>query len=226
MTAQTDVVRAVAQIGIVPVVVVDDARHGLPLAEALRDGGIPCAEFTLRTPAGIGALEAAAKVDGFLSGAGTVLSARQTDAVADAGGRFIVSPGYSTAVNRRAHELGVAMLPGVATPTELQRARDDGYTHVKVFPAAVLGGPAYIDALAGPFPDMMLLPSGGLTPENLATYLQRPTVFAGSGSWMVPRAAIAAGDFVTIRRLARECRELCDRIRAEQIRAGQIRAEQ
>jgi len=215
MTAPTDAVRTVAQIGIVPVVVVDDARHGAPLAEALRDGGIPCAEFTLRTPAGLGALAEAAAVDGFLAGAGTVLSSGQADAVALAGGRFIVSPGYGAAVNDRARELGVAVIPGVATPTELQRAREDGYSHVKVFPASTLGGPAYIDALAGPFPDMMLLPSGGVTPDNLAAYLRRPTVFAGSGSWMVPRAAIAAGDFATIRRLARECRQLCDEIRGD-----------
>lgn len=213
MIGTVDTLETIGRIGIVPVVVLDDPLHGAPLAEALRDGGIGCAEFTLRTPAGLGALRAAAAVDGFIAGAGTVLSADQVDAVADAGARFLVSPGYAAGVNVRARERGLTMIPGIATATELQRAREDGYTHLKVFPASALGGPAYLDALAGPFPDVRLLPSGGVSVDNLGDYLRRPTVFAGSGSWMVPRAQISAGDFGAIRDLARACRELCDAVR-------------
>lgn len=203
----------IESIGIVPVVVLDDVRHGAPLAEALRDGGIACAEFTLRTPAGLGAL-AAAQVEGFLAGAGTVLTVEQADWVAEAGAQFVVSPGYSPEVNERVLAHGMAMVPGVATPTEVQRALADGFTHVKVFPAGVLGGPAYLDALAGPFPDLRILPSGGVSAGNLADFLSRPAVFAASGSWMVPRAAIAAGDFATVTRLARESVALRDEIRS------------
>lgn len=204
----------IESIGIVPVVVLDDVRHGAPLAEALRDGGIACAEFTLRTPAGLGALAAAAEVEGFLAGAGTVLTVEQADRVAEAGAQFAVSPGYSPEVNERVLAHGMAMAPGVATPTEVQRALADGFTHVKVFPAGVLGGPAYLDALAGPFPDLRILPSGGVSAGNLADFLSRPAVFAASGSWMVPRAAIAEGDFATVTRLARECVVLRDEIRS------------
>ncbi|WP_425839048.1 bifunctional 4-hydroxy-2-oxoglutarate aldolase/2-dehydro-3-deoxy-phosphogluconate aldolase [Microbacterium sp. PA5] len=213
MSGERDVLERVERIGIVPVVVVDDPAHGAPLAEALLAGGIACAEFTMRTPAGLGALQAAARVEGFLAGAGTVLTPSQVDAVAAAGARLLVTPGYAPSVNARAREHGVVAVPGVATPTEVQRAREDGYSHVKLFPAASLGGPAYVDALAAPFADVRFLPSGGLTPENLGAYLQRPSVFAGSGSWMVPRAAIAEGDFRAIRELARACRDLCDAVR-------------
>jgi len=210
----TDAVAELERIGIVPVVVLDDAHHGAALAEALLAGGIGCAEFTLRTPAGLGALREAAQVEGFLAGAGTVLDATQVDAVTDAGAGFLVSPGFSPAVDDRARARGIAAVPGVATATELQRAREGGHTHVKLFPAGAFGGPAYVDALAGPFPDMRILPSGGVSPQNAAAYLERPTVFAVSGSWMVPRAAIAAGDFAAIRELARECRELHDEARS------------
>lgn len=212
MTAM-DAVAELERIGIVPVVVLDDARHGSAVAEALLAGGIGCAEFTLRTHAGLGALREAARVSGFLAGAGTVLDEAQVDAVAEAGARFLVSPGSSPTINERAGALEIAAVPGIATPSELQQAREHGHTHVKLFPAGAFGGPSYVDALAGPFPDMRILPSGGVSPQNAAAYLERPTVFAVSGSWMVPRAAIAAGDFAAIRQLARECRELHDQVR-------------
>ncbi len=214
MTAVDDTLAAVARIGIVPVVVLDDPRDGEPLARALRDGGIPCAEFTLRTPAGLGALAAAARVEGFFAGAGTVLTADQADAVADAGAAFAVSPGYAPAVVDQTRRRGVPMIPGVATATEVQRAMADGFTHVKIFPAGMLGGPAYLDALGGPFPDLKVLPSGGVCVDNLGDYLSRPAVFAASGSWMVPRAAIAAGDFDTIRALAAACAAIRDEVRS------------
>ncbi|MDQ1130298.1 bifunctional 4-hydroxy-2-oxoglutarate aldolase/2-dehydro-3-deoxy-phosphogluconate aldolase [Microbacterium sp. SORGH_AS_0888] len=214
MSTSGDVLARLEHVGIVPVVVVDDPDHGAPLAEALRDAGIGCAEFTLRTPAGLGALAGAARVDGFLAGAGTVLSPVQADAVADAGAAFVVSPGYAPEVIDRARAREVAMVPGVATPTEVQRAMADGFSHVKVFPAGLLGGTAYLDALGGPFPDLRVLPSGGVSADNLVDYLSRPQVFAASGSWMVPRAAIATGDFESVGRLAEACAALRDRARS------------
>ena len=187
---------------IVPVVVIDDASRARDLALALLEGGIRCAEFTLRTPAGLGALEAAATVDGFAAGVGTVLTVEQLDAAAEAGAQFAVTPGFDDAVVRAAQARGLDIVPGVATPTELSRALRAGIDHVKVFPAGVLGGPAYLSALAGPFPDARFLPSGGVSAATAFDYLTHPSVFAVSGAWMVPRDAIAAGDFAHITALA------------------------
>lgn len=197
-------VAAIEAIGIVPVVVIDDAARAADLAHALIAGGIGCAEFTLRTAAGLEAITSAAGVPGFLAGAGTVLSSAQADAVVGAGAAFVVSPGFDAEVSHRVADRGATMVPGVATPTEVQRAAREGFTHLKLFPAGLLGGPEYLDALAGPFADVRLLPSGGVTPATLAAYLARPTVFAASGSWMVPRAAIAAGDFDLVAALCRD----------------------
>lgn len=202
-----------ARIGVVPVVVIDDAARARDLALTLRDNGIGCAEFTLRTPAGLDALEAAATVEGFLAGAGTVLTTAQADAAAAAGAAFAVSPGYDPAVSARVRERGVAMVPGIATATELQRALADGFDHVKVFPAGALGGAAVLDALHGPFPDVRFLPSGGVDAANLGAYLSRAHVFAASGSWMVPREAIADGAFDVVADAARACAAIRDEIR-------------
>ena len=195
---------AIQAIGIVPVVVIDDPGRATDLAHALLEGGIGCAEFTLRTPAGLEALAAAAAVTGFIAGAGTVLTIAQADAAVDAGASFVVSPGYDAAIASRVVAGGATMVPGVATPTEVQRAVADGFAHVKVFPAGLLGGPDYLDALAGPFPGVRYLPSGGVDAGTLGAYLSRRHVFAASGSWMAPREAIHAGDFalVTARSLA------------------------
>ena len=214
MDGMSPTMTAISAIGIVPVVVIDDAGRAADLAHALLDGGIGCAEFTLRTPGAIDAIRAAAAVPGFVTGAGTVLSSVQADAVVDAGASFVVSPGYDPEVSRRVTNLGVAMVPGIATPTELQRAIADGFTHVKVFPAGHLGGPAYLDALAGPFPGIRFLPSGGVGPDTLAEYLRRPHVFAGSGSWMVPRHAIDAGDFALVSERSRAASDIRDHARA------------
>ncbi|MDY0908210.1 bifunctional 4-hydroxy-2-oxoglutarate aldolase/2-dehydro-3-deoxy-phosphogluconate aldolase [Microbacterium sp. CFBP9034] len=207
-------VAEVTRIGIVPVVVIDDPGRAHALAEALLAGGIGCAEFTLRTPAGIAALRAAAAVPGFLAGAGTVLTVDQAKAAADAGAAFAVSPGYDPAVAGAVAGHGVTMIPGVATPTEVQRAFGDGFAHVKVFPAGLLGGPAYLDALAAPFREVAFLPSGGVAPDDVGPYLRRPHVFAVSGSWMVPRAAIADGDFDLISTRSRAAAEARDAARA------------
>ncbi|MDF2990468.1 MAG: 2-keto-3-deoxy-6-phosphogluconate aldolase [Microbacterium sp.] len=213
-TVASEIPALIAEVGIVPVVVLDDAERARDLAEALRDGGVGCAEFTLRTPAGLAAIAAAADVDGFLAGAGTVLTLAQADAAVDAGARFAVTPGYDPAVADRLRAGGVAVVPGVATPTEVQRALGDGFTDVKIFPAGHLGGAGYLDALHGPFPDMRFIPSGGVSPDSLGDYLRRSWVLAASGSWMVPRDAIARGDFDTITAAAAECARIRDAARA------------
>ncbi|WP_374316353.1 bifunctional 4-hydroxy-2-oxoglutarate aldolase/2-dehydro-3-deoxy-phosphogluconate aldolase, partial [Microbacterium sp.] len=135
-------------------------------------------------------------------------------AVASAGAAFAVTPGYDHAVAARLAATGVPLIPGIATPTEAMRAIADGFAHVKVFPAGQLGGPGYLDALNGPFPGLRYLPSGGVDGATLADYLARPHVFAASGSWMVPRDAVARGDFAAIVDAARECARVRDAVRS------------
>jgi len=203
MSAATTI-EALASIRVIPVIVIDDAGMAPDLAAALAAGGIPCAEITLRTPAGLAALTAIDSVPGFLSGAGTVLTAFEVDRCVDAGARFIVSPGFDEEVVERSLLHDIAVLPGVATATEIQRALRAGIDTVKFFPADRLGGLATIAALAAPFPRIRFVPSGGVSPANAGEYLAHPAIFAVSGSWMATRDAIAAGDFATIERLARE----------------------
>ncbi len=188
---------------IVPVVVIDCAAIAVDLVGALAAGGIKTVEITLRTPAGLEAIRATSAL-GSTVGAGTVLTPQQVDECADAGARFIVSPGFDDDVVARAQERGLDVLPGIATATELQRALRAGLDTVKFFPADRLGGLPTISSLAGPFPYVGFMPSGGVTAANAAEYLAHPSVFAISGSWMVPRDAVAAGDFDTVARLSAE----------------------
>lgn len=189
----TDVLAELAAYRIVPVVVLDDPSVAGDLGRALVDGGLPIAEVTLRTPAGIAAIAALASSGTVLVGAGTVTSVRQVDAAVTAGARFVVSPGCDPAVVRRCHEHGVVCLPGVATPTELMLALGLGCTTVKLFPAETVGGLGMVRALAGPFPEVRFVPTGGITAALAPAYLADPAVLAIGGSWMVPRPAMAEG---------------------------------
>lgn len=191
-----------AAIRLVPVVVLDDAGHANPLADALVSGGIPCAEITFRTPAGVRAIRAIAGRSDILVGAGTVVSVGQVDRAVDAGARFIVSPGLDQKVVERALGHGVPVLPGIATATELQAAVSLGLDAVKLFPAELLGGLPLIDSLAAPFPEVRFMPSGGVTIRNMVDYLTHPSVFAVGGSWMVPRDVIGDRRFDEVERLA------------------------
>ncbi|MEO5921501.1 MAG: bifunctional 4-hydroxy-2-oxoglutarate aldolase/2-dehydro-3-deoxy-phosphogluconate aldolase [Pseudolysinimonas sp.] len=204
----TTVIESLSAARIVPVLVIDDAHRAAELGAALAEGGIRAAEVTLRTPAGLEALAAMSQVDGLTVGAGTVLSARQVDECADAGATFIVSPGWDDEVVARAQQIGLGILPGVATATEVQRAVRAGLTHLKLFPAGQLGGLAMIDSLCGPFPGLQYMPSGGVGPSNAAEYIAHRAVFALSGSWMASRATIEAGDFDGIRAASREAMDL------------------
>lgn len=189
---------------IVPVVVLDDAADAAPLAEALVAGGLPVAEITFRTAAAEESIRAMAARGDMIVGAGTVLTPAQVDLAAAAGATYIVSPGTSVAVVRRAQEHGLAVLPGAVTPTEIQAALELGLSTVKFFPAGTYGGPAALKALSAPFGGLKFVPTGGVSLNNLAEYLAVPSVAAVGGSWMVPAASIRTGDFATVQRLTAE----------------------
>ncbi|WP_341720631.1 bifunctional 4-hydroxy-2-oxoglutarate aldolase/2-dehydro-3-deoxy-phosphogluconate aldolase [Micromonospora sp. FIMYZ51] len=186
---------------IVPVVVLDDAAHAEPLADALAGAGLPVAEVTFRTPAAAEAIARMASHGAVTVGAGTVTTVAQVDAAVRAGARFVVSPGFSAAVLRRCAEHGVFALPGAVTASEVMAALDEGVRVVKFFPAATSGGPAAISALAAPFGQVRFVPTGGIDAASAGDYLALPSVLAVGGSWMVPRTAVAAGDFARIAEL-------------------------
>jgi 2-dehydro-3-deoxyphosphogluconate aldolase/(4S)-4-hydroxy-2-oxoglutarate aldolase len=185
---------------IIPVVVSDAPEIAADLADALDAGGVTCAEITLRTPRALELLAAmAARAPaGFAVGAGTVLDVSQVDAVADAGASFVVSPGYDPEIVDRVRALGMDVLPGVASATEVQRARRDGVETLKFFPADRLGGWETIAALAAVFDGVGFVPSGGAGADNLGRYLSMPAVPAVSGSWLAPRPELDAGDLSAV----------------------------
>lgn len=199
MSAATAVLE---QVRVLPVVSLEDAALARPLAEALLAGGLPIAEITLRTSAGLASIAEAAAVPGFTVAAGTVLTAEQVDACIDVGAEMIISPGFDVAVVDRAQQRGMAAVPGVATATEVQRALAAGCTDLKLFPAGLLGGPDLVRALGAPFPQIRFVPSGGVSAETAPCYARLANVLAVSGSWMVPTDAIM-GDLARITALAR-----------------------
>ena len=171
---------------LIPVVVLDSADDAIPTAEALLAGGLHTAEITFRTPC---AAEAIARISasckGLLVGAGTVLDERQCQAAAEAGAKFIVSPGFDAEVAAYCAQIGLPYLPGCVTPTEIIAARKAGLSVVKFFPASVYGGLAAIKAIAAAFPEMSFLPTGGVNEENMLEYLSFGKVVAVGGSWMM-----------------------------------------
>jgi 2-dehydro-3-deoxyphosphogluconate aldolase/(4S)-4-hydroxy-2-oxoglutarate aldolase len=202
-----DALAAIEAARIVPVVTLEDAADAVPLVEALVGGGLPVVEITLRTAAGLDAVRAAASaaIPGAVLGAGTVLTPEDAEAAIDAGARFVVSPGIVEDVVVACHRRGVLVLPGIATPTELLRALALGCTTVKLFPAAVAGGPALIRSLAALGTGARFVPTGGITLETARDYLAIREVVAVGGSWMVPAGRIAANDWAGIRALAEAC---------------------
>lgn len=194
---------------VIPVIVVDDADRAVPLAEALVRGGLTSLEITLRTPAGLEAIRAvAAEVPGATVGAGTVLSPADVERSVDAGARFLVSPGVTPRLLDAMVASGVGVLPGVCGPAELMTVLERGLDSAKLFPASVLGGPAMLKALAGPFPEVRFCPTGGISPANAGEYLALPNVACLGGSWLTPRDAVAAGDWGRVEALAREAASL------------------
>jgi len=194
---------------VIPVIVLTDVAHAVPMARALVAGGIRMLEVTLRTPQALACMEAIAKeVPGAVVGAGTVRSAADAAAAAKAGARFAVSPGYTKTVGQACRDHGLSLLPGVATGSEIMMAQEDGYTELKFFPAMQAGGPAMLKAWGGPFFDVKFCPTGGVTPGNAAEFLSLPNVACVGGSWLVPADALAQGDWARIEALAREASQI------------------
>jgi 2-dehydro-3-deoxyphosphogluconate aldolase/(4S)-4-hydroxy-2-oxoglutarate aldolase len=189
---------------VVPVIVIHDLAHAVPLARALVAGGTPAIEVTLRTPVALDAIRAiAGEVEGAQVGAGTVLTPRDLEAAASAGARFAVSPGATPALLDAAAYSHVPLLPGAATAGEVMALLERGYKLQKCFPAAAIGGPALLRSWSGPLPAARFCPTGGITAGNAREYLSLPNVVCVGGSWLAPRAAVEAGDWVAIEQLAR-----------------------
>lgn len=190
---------------IVPVVVITDPQQAVPMAQALLEGGIDVMEITLRHSAALAAIEAVARaVPAMCVGAGTVTRAAEVRQVLDAGARFALSPGMTPALLDAVQQAALPFVPGVMTPGEVMAAREAGYGLLKLFPAAQAGGLAMLKALSGPLADVRFCPTGGVSPDNLATFLQQPNVALVGGSWLTPADAATRGDWATITRLARE----------------------
>jgi len=185
--------------GIASILTVHDAASITDVVDALVDGGVSTIEVTLRTSAGWNAIERLGGRSDVVVGAGTVLTVEDARRAIDLGSAFVVSPGLDAAVVIETESRGALPLPGIATPTELQRALQLGLSALKLFPAEPLGGVAMLKALAGPFADVSLMPSGGVTPALLESYLAQPNVFAVGCSWLVTAELVSAGRFDEIR---------------------------
>ena len=194
---------------VIPVIVLNDVAHAVPLARALVAGGIRMLEVTLRTPQALECIERIAKeVPDAIVGAGTIRSVADAQASAKAGARFGVSPGYTQAVGKACRDLGLPLLPGVATGSEIMQAQEDGFSELKFFPAMQAGGPAMLKAWQGPFGDVKFCPTGGIHAGNAAELLALGNVACVGGSWLTPNDAVAAGDWGRIEQLAREASRL------------------
>ena len=194
---------------VIPVIVLRDVAHAVPMAEALVAGGIRMLEVTLRTPQALACIEAIARhVPEAVVGAGTVRSSADAQAAAQAGARFAVSPGYTSAVGEACRTQGLALLPGVATSSEIMTAQADGYQALKFFPAMQAGGLGMLKAWQGPFGDVVFCPTGGVQPSNAADFLALSNVVCVGGSWLVPQDALQQGDWSHITMLARDAVQL------------------
>ena len=189
---------------VVPVITIDDPSHAVPLARALAAGGLACVEITLRTPRADEALRRiCAEVPEIVAGAGTVLTPAQVRTARDAGAQFIVAPGLNARVVNECKECAVPIYPGIATPTEIEAGLELGLDTLKFFPAEPMGGLAYLKAIAAPYVDVRFMPTGGISPSNVASYLAFSRVVACGGSWMAPADRIAAKQFDWIEAEAR-----------------------
>lgn len=189
---------------VIPVVVVDDAAHAVPLAQALLRGGVRVIELTLRTPAALAAIErVAAEVPGIVIGAGTVTAPEHAEQAAKAGAAFLVTPGSTDRVLDAAEDTGLPFLPGAATVSEAMRLAERGLTSLKFFPAEAAGGVDYLKSIGGPLPGLRFCPTGGITPASAPSYLALANVGCVGGSWLAPKDALASGDWARIEELAR-----------------------
>jgi 2-dehydro-3-deoxyphosphogluconate aldolase/(4S)-4-hydroxy-2-oxoglutarate aldolase len=188
---------------VIPVVVIDDLAHAVPVARALVEGGLPVIELTLRTPVALDAIRAiATEVPEILVGAGTIVSPGQAKLAVDAGAQFLVSPGSTPTLLSAMAESGVPFLPGTATVSEVLAVLEAGFTEMKFFPAEASGGAAYLGSLASPLPDARFCPTGGITSASASSYLALPNVGCVGGSWITPSGLLAAGAWKQVSALA------------------------
>jgi 2-dehydro-3-deoxyphosphogluconate aldolase/(4S)-4-hydroxy-2-oxoglutarate aldolase len=213
----TKIFEALGHIGLVPVITINKPQDAVPLARALLRGDIACAEITFRTPS---AAEAIRRICGecpeMLIGAGTVLTVQQAEQAVQAGAQYIVSPGFGASVVDWCQEHNTPVLPGVATPTEINMALARGLKLLKFFPAEEVGGARMLKALYAPYSDVRFVPTGGIASHNLAQYIALPNVAACGGSWMATQSMISENSFDEIARLAGEARTIVRRVRGEE----------
>jgi 2-dehydro-3-deoxyphosphogluconate aldolase/(4S)-4-hydroxy-2-oxoglutarate aldolase len=209
LTGRLTALQVMQDAPVIPVIVLNDVKHAVALARALVAGGIRMLEVTLRTKEALACIEAIAReVPEAVAGAGTVRSAADAKACANAGARFAVSPGYTQGVGQACKDLGLPLLPGVATGSEIMMAQEDGLTQLKFFPAMQAGGPAMLKAWSGPFTDVQFCPTGGVSLANAPEFLALPNVVCVGGSWLTPADAVASGDWARITTLANEAAQL------------------
>lgn len=207
-------VEQVAACGVVPVVVLEDAEQAVPTAKALLKGGINAMEITFRTAAAKASIaKVASEVPEMIVGAGTVVNVEQLHDAVEAGAQFVVSPGTDPEIICEAQKLGVGVVPGVVTPSEIIMGLKLGIKVFKFFPAETYGGLKTIKALSGPFPQIRFLPTGGISQANAADYFKNPKIVAVGGSWMVTKDMVAAGDFDGIAEKSKAATDLFKEIR-------------
>ena len=210
----TEMMLQFKKIGIIPVVVLNDTKDALPLGECLMEGGLPCAEVTFRTAAAEESIrQMAKKFPDMIVGAGTVLTTEQADRAIDAGAKFIVSPGFNPKVTESVLKKGMPMTPGVCTPTEIEAAMSLGLDVLKFFPAEPSGGLKMIKAVCAAYVNLQIMPTGGISPENVRDYLKYDRIVACGGSWMVSGSLIKEGKFGEIKNLVREAADIVKEIR-------------
>lgn len=205
-----------SRVGIIPVIKIENANSAVPLVNALVQGDLTCIEITFRTTAAKEAIEKIAHAfPDFLIGAGTVLRIQQAQDAVKAGARFIVGPGYDPAIVDWCQVNQIPVIPGVATPSEIMMAINKGLNVLKIFPAEVLGGVGYIQAVAPVFDGVKFVPTGGITSKNLSDYLKLPSVLACGGSWLATHKMISQGQYDEITRLSKEAHDIVEQFRGE-----------
>ena len=202
------------KVGIVPVIKMDCVEHAVPLARALATGGLPAAEITFRSEAAAGSIRAIADaVPEMFVCAGTVLTPETAQQAVEAGSKAVISPGLNLETVRWSIQHGVPVIPGTATPSEVEACMREGLELVKLFPAEVVGGVNMLKAMAGPYAGMKFMPTGGVKPGNAKDYLTQKNVLCCGGTWIVPMDLLEAGKFDEIEKLAREAAQLRDSVR-------------
>jgi len=205
-----EIIKRIRLTGIIPVIKLDDADKALPLAHALCEGGLPCAEITFRTAQAEEAIRRiTSALPNMLVGAGTVLTTEQADRAAGAGARFAVAPGFNPRVAEHCLKKGFPFYPGCSGPTDIELALEMGFSTVKFFPAELLGGVRMLRALSAPYTEVSFIPTGGINESNVGEYLAFDRVVACGGSWMAEPSLIASGNFEEIKRLAARAVQIC-----------------